>query len=64
MDNGESNPSNIEAYGRPRVKWFGHTPRKTPEVFGLMHTSRCTRVRGQYPCIHISMGLKVTDNNK
>ena len=42
--NGGSNPSDLEAYGMPRVKWFGNTSRKTPKIFGLMHTSRCTQV--------------------
>ena len=42
--NGGSNPSNLEAYGRPRVKWFRNTSRKTPKIFGLMHTSQCTWV--------------------
>ena len=39
--NGGSNPRDLEAYGRPRVKWFGHRWRKTPKIFGSMHTSRC-----------------------
>ena len=29
--------SDLEAYGRSRVKWFRHTSRKTPKIFGLMH---------------------------
>ena len=37
--NGGSNLSDLEAYGRPRDKWFGHTSRKTPKIFGLTHTS-------------------------
>ena len=39
--NGRSNPSDLKAYGRPRDKRIGSTSRKTPKLFGLLHTSRC-----------------------
>ena len=42
--NGGSNLSDLKAYGRPRVKWFGLISRKTPKLFGFMHTSQCTQV--------------------
>ena len=38
--------------------------RKTPKIFGFMHTSQCTRVWGQKSRVHVSMGLKVAYNNK
>ena len=59
-----SNPSDIEAYGRQRVRWFGHTWRKNPKVFGFMHTSQCMWVWGQNSCVHASMGFKVAYNKK
>ena len=34
-DNGGSNMSDLEAYGRPRDKWFRHTSRKNPKIFVL-----------------------------
>ena len=37
---------------------------ETPKIFGLMHTSRCTWVCGQKSRVHVSMGLKVVQNNK
>ena len=55
MGNGGSNPSDLKAYGRPRVKWFRHTSRKTPKIFRFMHTSRCMLVWGQYPSIYVNM---------
>ena len=36
---GGSNPSNLKEYGRPRVKWFEDTSRKTTKIFGFMHAS-------------------------
>ena len=38
--------------------------RKTPNFFGFMHISRCTRVLAQKLCIHASVGLKVTYTHK
>ena len=38
--------------------------RKTPKIFGLMHTSRCMWVGGQKLRVHAIMALKVAYNNK
>ena len=50
--------SDLKAYGRPRVKWFRHTWRKTPKSFGFLHTSWCMWVWGQYPRVHATFDLK------
>ena len=38
--------------------------RKTPQTFGFMHISQCTRVLDQKLCIHASIALKVTYRHK
>ena len=55
--------SNIKEYGRPRVKWFGHTSRKLQNIWTYAHISMCMGLR-KYPCIYANIGLKVAYNNK
>ena len=40
--NERSNPSDLKAYGRPRVKWAGSMSRKNPKRIWILHTSWCT----------------------
>ena len=76
-DNEGSNPSDLKAYGRPRVKWVGSMSRKTPKIFGLCthpdvrgyrgQICVCTRLSGKKPRISffIVLGMiKVTSKDK